>query len=312
MIVCGIDVSKATLDVFFAGKSVRFPNDEGGFRSLARIAGGAGLFVMEASGSYHLALAEWLHERGSAVSVVNPAQSAHYARALGLRTKTDKVDARMLASFAERVEVPRFRPLAPAEKELRGLVRHREAIVDQACASRARLRDPGAGAFERAMLEEQLRFFRSQLSACKDRSRALLEDPELRRRAGLVRTIHGMGETSALKVLAECRPEEFASARQIAAYAGICPKEFESGTSVKRAPRLSKAGNARLRRALYMPALAASRGKGPLGEFYRRLVAKGKAPMSAIGALMHKLIRLVYGVLKSGRPYDPDLALTNA
>lgn len=312
VIVCGIDVSKATLDVFFAGRGLVVPNDERGFRRLLGIAGGAELFVMEASGNYHLALAEWLCERGRAVSVVNPAQGSHYARALGLRTKNDKVDARMLASFAERVEVPRFEPRSPAEKELRGLVRHREGLVRTAGACRTRLKDPGLGAFERAMLEEQVAFLKGQLETCRRRLREMLEDPELARRFELVRSIPGLGETSALTILAECRPEAFGSAKRLAAYAGTCPREFTSGTSVKGRPRLSKAGNPGLRRCLYMPALVATRGEGPLAAFYDRLLARGKAPKAALGAVMHKLLRLVFGVLRSGTPFDPQKALTTA
>jgi transposase len=312
MIVCGIDISKASFDVFLVGKSQAFSNDEQGFRQLLAFASNAELFVMEASGNYHLSLAEWLYAQGRQVSVVNPAQSSHYAKAIGLRNKTDKVDARMLAGFAQRVEVPRFEPMSLSDKELRGLMRHRETLVTQVCACRQQLADSGLGEFEKALLQEQIRFLRAQLNQCKSKARELLQDPELKRRFDLVCSIYGIGETTAFSVLGECRPEAFAGAKQIAAFAGVCPREFASGTSVRSKPRLSKMGNARLRKCLYMPCLVAIRGKSAFTDFYNRLVKAGKTPMAAIGALMHKYIRVIYGVLKSGKPFDPQMLLTNA
>jgi transposase len=310
VIVCGIDISKAWIDAHFSNKDRRFSNDERGWKALLGFAGGVGLFVMEASGSYHLGLAEWLCAKGRQVSVVNPAQSSHFSRALGLRSKTDKVDARLLALYASKVEVSRFQPASQVQKELRALTRHRETLIAQVSACRIRLQGPELGEFEKELLLEQQSFLKAQVRACKERLRALRKDPELKGRFGLLQTIPGVGETLALTVLSECRPEDFAGAKQLAAYAGLCPREFTSGSSIRSKPRLSKKGNARLRRALYMPALTATRKTGILNTFYTRLLEKGKSPMAAIGAIMHKLIRIIYGVLKSNQPFNAEKALT--
>ena len=312
VIVCGIDISKSWIDVHFSSKDARFDNDERGWKDLLRFAGGACLFVMEASGSHHLGLAEWLHQRGREVSVINPARSAHFARALGLRNKTDRVDARLLALYASKIEVPRFKPASPAQKELRALTRHRESLVAQAASCKIRLQESELTQFERELLTSQQAFLKGQVSACKERLRVLQRSPELSGRVELLRTIPGLGETSALAVLSECRPEEFEGAGQLAAYAGLCPKERTSGSSIRSRPRLSKSGNARLRKALYMPALAAIRAKGPLAGHYQRLLERGKSRMAAIGAVMHKILRIVYGVLKSCQPFNPALALTQS
>jgi transposase len=123
----------------------------------------------------------------------------------------------------------------------------------------------------------------------------------------LLRTIPGVGPVAANAILAELPdPSRFASAQQAAASAGLAPREYRSGTSVKKRTRLSKAGNASLRKALYLPALTAARFNPVVGAFYERLVAAGKPKMAALGACMRKLLMICYGVLKSVTPFDPS------
>ena len=122
----------------------------------------------------------------------------------------------------------------------------------------------------------------------------------------MLRTIPGIGPVAAHALLAELPdPSRFATAQQAAAYAGLAPREYRSGTSVKKRTRLSKAGNARLRKALYLPAMTAIRFNPLVGAFYARLVEAGKAKMAALGACMRKLLMIAYGVLKSRTPFDP-------
>ena len=122
----------------------------------------------------------------------------------------------------------------------------------------------------------------------------------------MLRTIPGVGPVAATAILAELPdPARFATAQQAAAYAGLAPREYRSGTSVKKRTRLSKAGNARLRKALYLPALTATRFNPLVAAFYDRLVAAGKPKMAAVGACMRKLLMIAYGVLKSRTPFDP-------
>jgi transposase len=125
-------------------------------------------------------------------------------------------------------------------------------------------------------------------------------------------SIPGVGRQTASTVLAELPAVEHLPSAQAAAYAGLAPTEFRSGTSVRRRTRLSKAGNARLRKALYLPTLTAVRFNPLLKGFFDRLVAAGKPPMQAVGACMRKLVMLCYGVLKNRAPFDPDWASKNA
>jgi transposase len=131
--------------------------------------------------------------------------------------------------------------------------------------------------------------------------------PHLKAQRDLLTSIPGIAETTATVILAEIRDlDTFDSADQLAAFAGLTPHEFSSGSSVHGKPRLSKIGNSRLRKALYMPAVVACRHNPFIRAFCDRLLAKGKSKMSMVGAAMHKLLRQAFGVLKSQKPFDPN------
>ena len=132
-------------------------------------------------------------------------------------------------------------------------------------------------------------------------------DPDLRADRDLLASVAGIGTQTASTVLAEL-PERTAgrSAQAAAAYAGLAPREYRSGSSVRKRTRLSKAGNARLRKALFLPTLTAIRFNPLLKGFFERLVAAGKPRMQAVGACMRKLVMLCYGVLKNRQPFDPN------
>lgn len=123
----------------------------------------------------------------------------------------------------------------------------------------------------------------------------------------LLESIPGVGAVTAQAILAELpEPARFSSAQQAAAYAGLVPREYGSGTSVKKRTRLSKAGNARLRKALDLPTLTAIRFNPLLKAFFERLVAAGKSKRAAVGACMRKLLMIAYGILNSRSPFDPQ------
>lgn len=128
----------------------------------------------------------------------------------------------------------------------------------------------------------------------------------------LLKSIKGISTVSGAQILAEISHwQEFSSVRQLAAYAGLTLQAKQSGTSVHGKTRLCKIGNAHLRRALYFPALTAIRCCAPLQRWIERLRGRGKNKMQVVGAVMHKLIRIVYGVLRSGKPFNPELLDTN-
>ena len=225
----------------------------------------------------------------------------------GTPNKTDRADAKLIAEYAARERPAAWHPPRPEVRELRALSRRRDDLRRLAAIEKTRLATPGLTAAERKSLTRAVAFLTKQADRLQAQADALVAaDAHLRARRELLRTIPGVGPVAAHAILAELPdPGRFATARQAAAYAGLAPREYRSGTSVKKRTRLSKAGNARLRKALYLPALTAARFNPAVGAFYERLVAARKPKMAALGACMRKLLMIAYGVLKSGTPFDP-------
>lgn len=305
--IVGIDISKATLDVHRSdGKEIGFKNNLAGFKKLLSWAGEADLFVMEATGDYHLALADYLFEKGRSVAVVNPQRSSHYARAMGLAHKTDRADAKVLCLYAQRNEVQKYEPAPPAHRRLRKLVRHRERLVTSATSCRRILQEPALDSFEAKQCRAQLKFLNAQIKSVEKEILEVIQgEASLSTGFALLLTIPGIGQITAFTMLAESYSfSRFDCAKAFASYCGVHPRLKESGTSLRFKPRMTKSGSAALRRALYMSALTAVRQEGPCRAMFLRLVAKGVARKSALGAVMHKQARLAFGVVKSDRPFS--------
>lgn len=313
-IVAGIDVSKGSLDVSLGAKSRQFANTAEGHRSLLSWSKKAELFVMEATGSYHLDLAQFLSGQSKVVSVVNPAQASHYAKAIGKRNKTDRVDAAILAEFGSRFEVPIYVPLSESQMRMRQLARFRSELVDKAAAIKTGVQDPIFGELETQMMEAQLKLLKEQAKEVERLLSALIkEDEGLKRRHEALTSIPGVGPVASWTLQSEIiDPNRFETAKQVAAYAGICPKLRLSGTSLKGTGTLSRQGNSRIRRILYLAALAAIRGDNTFRDFYIRLVSKGKPKMTALVAVMHKMLRVALAVMKSEKPFISERLLTAA
>jgi transposase len=263
---------------------------------------------LEATGTYGETVATVLTDAGHLVSVVNPAAVKAFAQSQLRRTKTDGVDADVLADFCGAHRPPRWTPWPREVRELQGLVRRREALIDMLTQERNRaaaggLVAPVIASLARhiAMLEAELADLDRQIDQHVD------QHPSLRQQRDLLVTIPGIGASTAARLLAECRAiTAFESARAYAAFAGLVPREHQSG-SLRGRPRLAKTGSARLRLALYFPALTAMRFNPLLKAFTTRLRAAGKPTMVVVAAVMRKLLHLAYGVLKHQRPFDPAL-----
>lgn len=305
-IIVGIDISKALIEAFMSGKAECFANSKAGFAQLLKWSKGAELFVMEATGGYHVALADHLHESGCKVAVVNPRMASHYARALNLCHKTDRADAKVLAIYAERNEVPAYVPEPPEMRRLKQLVRHRERMVQQVCTVKRLLASPGLDAFETKQLKEQMKFVKAQLErAEREIFDVITASDDLGRSYALLVSIPGVGPVTAMAILSEAGDlSRFPSAKHLASYAGVNPRLKESGTSLRAKPRMSKSGSGALRKALYMSAMAAARHEGPCKALFTRLVEKGHSRMSALGAVMHKQLRLAFGVCHRKVPFS--------
>jgi transposase len=218
------------------------------------------------------------------------------------------VDAALIAGFCSERRPPAWQPLAPEVRELQALVRRLESLTQMRTMEQNRLSSGISVKAVRASVEELIAHLSEQIKRTETLIRSHINDhPDLKRQRELLDSIPGIGETTAAALLAEVPDiSQYRSARQVAAFAGLVPRERQSGSSVKGRVRLSKIGNARLRKALYFPAITALR----CSEFFKRwakgLRERGKCKMSVIGAAMRKLIHLAYGVLKTGKPFDPE------
>lgn len=315
--ILGIDIAKAKFAVVLLWPEGRrrhksFANTPAGFDDLAtwltRHDVHATHACLEATGTYGEALATWLHERGHVVSVVNPTVIHAYARSQLARNKTDDLDADLIADFTATQQPAAWTPPAPEVRGLQALVRRLDALHGMRTQEVNRLAAGVANADVRHSIETVLTHLDTQIAHVQHLIRDHLnQHPPLRRQADLLTTIPGIGEATAAVLLAELFDKRYASARQAAAFAGLTPRLSLSGTLRGRS-RLSKIGPGRLRKALYFPAVTALRWNPTIRAVRRRLQAAGKPPMVIIGAAMRKLIHLAYGVLKTGRAYEPTCA----
>ena len=311
----GLDVGKDRLDLALLGdderahtKSVR--NDAAGHAALLRWLGrftddpGGVHACLEASGGYEDEAAVALHGAGLTVSVINPRQAAAYASVQLRRSKTDRADAHLLARFCQRERPRPWEPPSDEARELRRLTRALDAMKRDRDRTRNR-HGRSEGGRPRGALGHAHGLRRAGRRAGAGHRTHLAAHPELARRRDLLVSIPGVGAQTAAIVLAELgEAASFQSARSVAAFAGLVPRHHSSGTSVRRRPRLSKVGGARLRRALYFPAISAMRHNAAVRVFAERLLARGKTKMVVVGASMRKLLHICYGVLASGQPFD--------
>ena len=319
----GIDIAKLKFDVCLikpSGKAKHkvFTNTRHGFEQLVRWLSSHQVTdlhaCLEATGTYGEPLALFLFEAGYLVSLVNPAGVRAFANAGLSRTKTDKVDAELIARFCLAQRPKAWQPPAPELCELQALVRRLESLVEMRVAEENRLSSGISTTTVRQSLEQHLAYLVEEIKRCEALIRQHINThPDLKQQSDLLDSIPGIGETTAALLLAEIvNIKEYRSARQVAAYAGLVPRERRSGSSVRGRTCLSKIGNARLRKALYFPAITALRSSDFFKTWANPLRERGKSKMSVIGAAMRKLIHLAYGVLKTGKPFDPNWTAKNA
>ena len=313
--VLGIDVAKEKLDAFLmiADKEYykQFSNEFEGYHQLAawlrRMDAGRVHVCLEATGQYSDGVTEYLHEHGFPVSMVNPARIKAFGGSKLRRNKTDKADAKLIAEFCREQNPPLWSPPPPHFKELQALVRRLDDLQQNLNQEENRLQAGTQAETVITGIKAHIEFIKAQIEAVKDAIQAHIDKyPDLKKQQSLLTTIPGIGKLTAAKLLGEVRDfKDFDNARQLAAYAGLTPRNFYSGSSVHRKSLLSKAGNANLRQTLYMPAISAKRWNPIVKVFCDRLLASGHRPMEVVAAAMHKLLHIAFGVLKSGKPFDP-------
>ena len=319
--IVGIDVAKAKLDVALKMPSNKWrtkvvPNSAQGLQELRAWLAKNGVtcahVCMEATGIYWERAAEDLADHGFAVSVMNPLQIKAFAGAQGVRTKTDVVDAKVIADFCASQAPAVWQAPSKAVRNLRALVSRREALVELRTQELNRLEVATTEAVRQSIervlahLEQQIKEIERQIANDVD------DDPTLKSQSELLASIPGVGDKTIATFLSHYGGElRFEKTRQAVAFAGLDTQLHESGSSVRGKPRLSKKGHAGIRRALYMPAVVAMTRTEWGKAFSCRLLAAGKPKKLILGALMRKIVAIAYGVLKSGTPFNPTLhALT--
>jgi transposase len=313
----GIDLSNETFHACLfsdRGEAKKvFPNSPKGFEQVAawlknRHADEPQI-CMEATGPYWEGLALYLHGLEHHVSVINPARIKAFAQSELLRTKTDAVDAALIARFCKSQDPERWIPPSPEIRALQALTRHYEHLKTTRAEQMVYAQSTDV-AIVNTSIREVIATLDEQIAQVERKIRQHFDGhPDLKRKRDLLTSIPGIGETTAGSLLSEIpHIDRFESAKAVAAYAGLSPRHRLSGTSIHGRPRLCKTGNSRIRKALYMPAIVALRFNPILQVFADRLVAAGKHKQLVIGAVMRKLLVLAFGILRSGRRFDPNYA----
>lgn len=319
----GIDIAKRKFDLLWVcaetGKrrSKVFDNTPSGFKEmfawLAKhsLDPGNSHLAMEATSQYYEALAEALFDAGFTVSVVNPLQVKRYGEAVMSRQKTDKADAELIARFCSQCAP---RPWAPAPvqvRELQRLVARLDAVQDMLVQEQNR-RHVSQGAtlesVERMIgsLQEEQALVKSMIKDHIDRH------PDLHDQQELLCSIPGVAERLSAYFMAWLPVGRFESAREAVAFIGLSPRHRESGDSIRGKSKLCKLGHGRLRKLLYMPAMAAIRCNTAAQAMAKRLRDSGKRGKVVIAAVMRKMVHWMLGVLKAGVKFDPALALAKS
>jgi transposase len=261
---------------------------------------------IEATGTYWEAVALYLHEAGHKVSVVNPARIYAHGKSLLRRNKTDQLDAALIAHFCATHQPAAWTPPPPALRELRALVRLHDDLQEMRTQQINRRKSGVTSAPVQQHLDEHIAYLDEQTKRVLAQIRQLIgADEQLSHDFDLLLSIPGIGEKTAALFLAE-NIKGYRSARAITAHAGLNPSYHRSGSSIDRTPHISKLGSAPLRKALYMPALSALQFNPCVKALGERL--KDRPRMVVVTAAMRKLLVLAFGVLKSGKPFDPNFA----
>jgi transposase len=266
--------------------------------------------IMEATGIYFLDLALLAHSLGAEVRVVNPKAAHNFAKALGQRSKTDTLDARMLLEMLRRLPLEPWQPPAREHLQLRQIGRYLVQISDECTAAKNRLHalesTRETPRFLRDDLRRSIRSMEKRMERIRTEAIALIKRSEsLLLSFNALTSMIGMADKSTVSVLGElCVLPTSLSGRACTSHAGLDVRLHQSGTSVNKPGRISKHGNKYLRRALYMPALTAGIHDPAAAAFKQRLQAAGKKPLQINTAIMRKMLTAAWAIVKNPRPYD--------
>jgi transposase len=312
----GLDISKAKFDarieVKGKAKKKQFANTAGGYTHLVEWLRQLGIqqihACMEATGTYGEGLAEHLHAAGFIVSVVNPARIKGHAQSQMQRHKTDELDAEVIRHFCQTQKPEPWQPPKPEIKALRAMVRRVDDLLDTRTQEANRLQSGVTEPLIRESIEAMITHINQQIAVIEQRiDDHLKQHPDLAHQAELIESIPGIGHRTAVKMIAEFMDiAGYDDARGLAASVGVTPRHHQSGSSLKGRTHISKVGNSSLRGALWWPTVSTMQHNPIIAAFAKKLRAAKMHNFAVIMAAMHKLIRLVYGVVKNNTPFDPN------
>lgn len=318
-IFLGIDVGKTDLYCHVilnaSTGSERFDNSPDGIRALiswlSKIASPPSILAcLEQTGHYGKAVSLALHTLGvRSLHLVNPRQIKAFGNQKLRRNKSDTADARLIARFlkSEHEELRPWAPLPVNYDKVKELSRYAESLTQDTARLKTKLEAVTLIDVQRS-IKRRIKAQQKELADIRKRiSTIVANDDLLKVQNSLLHTIPGLGDITCQILLAEL-PEIslFGDARQLAAWVGVTPRHFISGTSGRSTTPITKVGSANLRRALYLPAMTAMRYNPLLREFAKRLKENGKTGKQIVVAVMRKLLHQIYGILKSGLPFNPD------
>lgn len=306
----GIDISKDTFDAATSSQkqSVTFKNSPTGFKKLIKWLDELDTphIAMEATGKYYFALALHLYEQGYPVYVMNPYKIKHHAQSQLKRVKTDSEDAKLIAEFCEVHTLKPWQPDSPVISKLQEFSALQDLLIRTKTCFKNQMQstlDPDVQKSQKRQieqLEEQIEQVQLQMKACVE------QNIDLNKQVELLTTIKGLGEKTAIELVTHIKDiDRFDNAKSLASYSGLVPQIQQSGSSLNRSS-LSKMGNVNLRKCLYMPAINSMAYNPVLKSFADNLRSRGIAGKKIVAAVMRKLIHLVYAILKSGKPFDPE------
>jgi transposase len=319
--ILGVDIAKKKFDVALLlvnGKLKHkiFKNNQEGFAELSSWLKKQGAdythVCIEASSTYGDELATCLYDKGHVVSVVNPARIKGFAQSELLRTKNDKVDAGLIARFCHAMHPEPWAPVPPGMRRLQALVRRIDALISMRTQEMNRI-DVSHESIKPSV-REHIAYLDQEIGSLKEQIAVhIKDDPELKTKRDLLKSIPGIGEATIAAILAELHMfEKCDRVQKIVAFIGLAPRELISRSSVRGKPRICKMGNSRMRKVLYMPALVSIQYNPVIRAMYERLKKNGKNGKVIVCAVMRKLVHIIFGILKSGKPFDPNFRLNCA
>lgn len=304
----GIDVSKGRLDVAVGAKGEEWevPNDEKGIAKLVeRLAGmETSLIVVESTGGLEMAVVTELHRAGMKVALVNPGRVREFAKSLGLLAKTDKIDASLLARFAEATKPAEVHPASEEEQYLAGLLGRRRQLLEILIGEQNRLSSTQAKL--KANVEEHIQWLRARIEELDEEIQEnVRQREEWKEKSDRLRSVPGVGPVTATTLLGELRELGQLDRKKIAALVGVAPFNNDSGRH--RGKRRVKGGRSSVRNVLYMAALSASKYNPVLSAFYQQMLKRGKEKKVALIACMRKLLTILNAIIRDSSAWNSSM-----